>query len=428
MRCFDLNTEKTYAQFLDEQDDLKSFRDEFYIPGETIYFDGNSLGLLSKQAEESLEILLNSWKRHAIDGWTEGVEPWFYLSEKLGKMTAPLVGANTEEVIVTGSTTTNLHQLVSTFYKPHGKKTKILADELNFPSDIYALKSQLKIKGYDPSEHLVQVQSQDGNTLKTDDIIKAMTDDVALIMLPGVLYRSGQILDMQTLTKEAHRRGIVIGFDLCHSIGSIPHHLSEWGVDFAFWCNYKHLNGGPGSVAGLYVNKKYFGNEPGLAGWFSSSKEKQFDMSHTLTQAWDAGAYQIGTPHVLSAAPLLGSLKVFQEAGIDRVRKKSLHLTKYMMELIESELSDYHFTIANPKDDATRGGHIFLEHEEAARICKALKADKVIPDFRTPNGIRLAPVALYNTFEEVWETVMILKTIMKEERYKKYENKRGVIA
>lgn len=423
-----MNTEKTYAQFLDEQDDLKAFRDEFHIPNGTIYFDGNSLGLPSKKAEESLGMLLDSWKRYAIDGWTEGVEPWFYLSEKLGKMTAPLVGAKMEEVIVTGSTTTNLHQLVSTFYKPHGTKTKIVADALNFPSDIYALKSQLKLKGYDPNEHLIQVQSKDENTLETADIIKAMTEDVALIMLPGVLYRSGQVLDMKTLTREAHKRGIVIGFDLCHSIGSIPHHLSDWEIDFAFWCNYKHLNGGPGSVAGLYVNEKHFGNEPGLAGWFSSSKEKQFDMSHTLTPAEDAGAYQIGTPHVFSAAPLLGSLNVFQEAGIDRVRQKSLHLTKYMMELIESELSDYRFTIANPKDDATRGGHIFLEHKEAARICKALKAEGVIPDFRTPNGIRLAPVALYNTFEEVWKTVEILKTIMKEERYKKFENKRGVIA
>ncbi|WP_430788193.1 kynureninase [Virgibacillus flavescens] len=428
MRCTDLNTEKAYAQQMDNQDELKSFRNNFYIPADTIYFDGNSLGLPSRQAQQSLEHLMDSWKKHAIDGWTDGDEPWFYLSEKLGKMTAPLIGADSEEVIVTGSTTTNLHQLVSTFYQPSGSRTKILADALNFPSDIYALKSQLKLKGYDPSDHLVQVKSKNGNTLETEDIINAMTEDIALIMLPGVLYRSGQILDMEKLTKEAHNRGIVIGFDLCHSIGSVPHHLSEWGADFAFWCNYKHLNGGPGSVAGLYVNKKHFGNEPGLAGWFSSSKEKQFDMSHTLTPAADAGAYQIGTPHVFSAAPLLGSLNIFQEAGIDRVRKKSLQLTNYLMELIEAELGEYNFTIANPQDDATRGGHIFLEHSEAARICKALKADKVVPDFRTPNGIRLAPVALYNTFEEVWETVQILKTIMQEERYKKYENKRGVIA
>ncbi|WP_099157638.1 kynureninase [Virgibacillus ndiopensis] len=422
-----MNTEKAYAYYLDQQDDLKNFRNEFYIPDKTIYFDGNSLGLLSKRAEQAVEAILSSWKRYAIDGWSEGAHPWYYFSEKLGALSAPLVGANPEEVIVTGSTTTNLHQLVASFYKPQGKKTKILADELNFPSDIYALKSQLQLKGYD-SSHLIQVQSQDGNTLDTQSIIEAMTDEVALIVLPGVLYRSGQILDMKVLTKEAHKRGILIGFDLCHSIGSIPHYLSDWGVDFAFWCNYKHLNGGPGSVAGLYVNKKHFGKEPGLAGWFSSDKEKQFDMEHTLTPADNSGAYQIGTPHLLSAAPLLGALELFQEAGIKQIREKSLHLTNYLMELLEAELSGYGFTIANPIDDETRGGHVFLEHKEAARICKALKVDSVVPDFRTPNGIRLAPVALYNTFEEVWQTVKILKVIMDEERYKEFENKRGVIA
>lgn len=423
-----MNTEKSYASYLDEQDALKKFRNEFYNPTNTIYFDGNSLGLMSKRAEKAVDDAIQSWKQYAIDGWTAGPNPWYYLSEKLGAMTAPLIGANADEVIITGSTTTNLHQLAASFYNPEGNKAKILADELNFPSDIYALQSQLKLKGFDPEEHLIQVKSSDGNTLKTQEIIDQMTDDIALIVLPGVLYRSGQILDMKILTKEAHKRGILIGFDLCHSIGSIPHHLSDWGVDFAFWCTYKHLNAGPGSVAGLYVNQKHFGNEPGLAGWFSSSKEKQFDMEHTLTPAENAGAYQIGTPHLLSAAPLLGSLEMFQEAGIKQIRKKSLQLTQYMMELVESELADYGLEIANPTADIERGGHVFLVHPEAARICKALKDDGVIPDFRTPNGIRLAPVALYNTFEEVWETIEILKTILKEERYKKFENKRGIIA
>ncbi|MFD1039980.1 kynureninase [Virgibacillus byunsanensis] len=423
-----MNTEKTHATNLDQQDDLKDFREEFFISNNSIYLDGNSLGLMSKRAEQAVHNVMDSWKAYAIEGWTEGEHPWFYLSENLGRMSASLIGAKPEEVIVTGSTTTNLHQLVSSFFKPKGKKTKIMADELNFPSDIYALKSQLQLHGLDPEEHLIQVKSKDQNTLETKDIIKAMTDDVALIVLPGVLYRSGQILDMETITKEAHKRGILIGFDLCHTIGSIPHHLSDWDVDFAFWCTYKHLNGGPGSVAGLYVNKQHFGNEPGLAGWFSSSKDKQFDMAHTLTPAPDASAYQIGTPHVLSAAPLLGSLELFQEAGMERVRKKSLQLTNYMMELIEAELMDYEFTIANPRDELTRGAHLFLEHQDAARICKALKADGVVPDFRTPNGIRLAPVALYNSFEDVWNSVQILKSIMKEERYKNFENKRGVIA
>ena len=423
-----MNLDLSYAEHLDQQDELKHFRNEFYIPNETIYFDGNSLGLLSKRSEISFFNLLNSWKQYAIDGWSEGKYPWFYLSENLGNMTAPLLGAEPSEVIITGATTTNLHQLTASFFTPTNKKMKILADELNFPSDIYALKSQLRLKGLDPSKNLIKVKSRNGHMLETQDIIDAMTEEVSLIVLPSVLYRSGQILDMKRLTKEAHKRGIYIGFDLCHSIGAIPHKLSEWGVDFAFWCTYKHLNGGPGSVGGIYVNKKHFGKTPGLAGWFSSDKSKQFDMEHILTAASDAGAYQIGTPHVLSAAPLYGALEIFQEATIEKVRKKSLLLTEYLMNLVDEKLIDYQFNIVSPRDEETRGAHVFLEHPEAARICKALKANKVIPDFRAPNGVRLAPVALYNTFQEVWHTVRILVEIMEGKEYKKFENERGVIA
>lgn len=419
---------KAYAQKLDSDDELKQYRNEFYLQTGTIYFDGNSLGLLSRRAEQALHNVLESWKTYGIDGWLKGENPWFYLPEKLGEMTAPLIGAKPEEVIVTGSTTINLHQILSTFYQPEGKKTKILADELNFPTDIYALKSQLNIRGLNPEEHLVQVKSRDGLTIREEDIIEAMTDEVALIVLAGVLYRSGQILNMKRITEEAHKRGIVVAFDLCHSIGSIPHSLSEWGVDFAFWCSYKHLNGGPGAVAGIYVNETHFGANPGLAGWFSSDKDKQFDMEHDLTPAPTAGAMQMGTPNLLSAAPLLGSLSMFADAGIEKIRTKSLKLTDYMLDLINIELSCFGFKIGNPLDAVRRGGHVFLEHEEAARICKALKDNGVIPDFRTPNGIRLAPVALYNTFEEVREVVQILKKIMEEEQYKKFENKRDVVA
>lgn len=418
---------KTYAKNLDSQDELRAFRNEFYLENECVYMDGNSLGLMSKRAEQSVYDLLASWKEYAIDGWTEGNQPWYYLSESLGEKMAGLVGAEKEEVVVTGSTTVNLHQLVSTFYEPEGSRTKILADSLNFPSDIYALKAQLKIKGYDDS-HLIQVQSEDGHMLDEEAIIHAMTEEVALIVLPSVLYRSGQILDMEKLTKAAHERGIKIGFDLCHSIGAIPHQLHDWNVDFAFWCTYKHLNGGPGSVAALYVNEKHFGVSPGLAGWFSSNKEKQFDMEHTLTSAEDAGAFQIGTPHVLSAAPLIGALDLFHEAGIERIRRKSLQLTAYMMDLIEHELKDFNFIICNPINDNRRGGHIYLEHSEAARICKALKMKKVIPDFRKPSGIRLAPVALYNSFEDVYDCVQILKNIMQEKIYEQFSNEREVVS
>lgn len=416
------------AKQLDQEDELNKYREQFYIEPTTIYFDGNSLGLMSKNAEKAMLNMMTSWKEYGIDGWTSGDHPWFTLSEKLGAMSAHLVGAQANEVLVTGSTTINLHQILATFYQPAGSRTKILADELNFPTDIYAMQSQLALHGYDPAEHLVQVESSDGQTLCEDDIIAAMTDEIALIILPSVLYRSGQILNMKKLTAAAHERSIQIGFDLCHSIGAIPHDFDEWGVDFAFWCTYKHLNGGPGAVGGMYVNKKHFGTVPGMTGWFGSKKEKQFDMDHTMTMADDIGAYQLGTPHVLSLAPLIGSLEMFEEVGMQRIRKKSLALTSFMMELITQELAAYDFVIANPKDDAVRGAHIYLEHPEAARICKALKANKVIPDFRAPQGIRLAPVALYNTFEEVYKTVMILKEIMVEEQYKKYSNERDVVA
>ncbi|MER2072387.1 MAG: kynureninase [Psychrobacillus sp.] len=417
-----------YAKSLDEQDTLGKYRNEFYIQPNVIYMDGNSLGLLSKRAEKSVLTLLDSWKQYGIDGWTQGEHPWFYFPETLSEMCAPLVGASKEEVIITGSTSANLHQLVASFYRPEGMRTKILADELNFPSDLYAISSQLSLHGFNGDEHMKLVKSRDGYTLQEEDIISAMTDDVALIILPSVLYRSGQVLDIKMLTEAAHERNIMIGFDLCHSIGSVPHELDKWNVDFAFWCNYKHVNGGPGATGALYVNCKHFGGKPGLAGWFGSDKEKQFDLSTQMTPATNAGAYQIGTPHIMSSAPLYGSLEMFAEVGIDAIREKSLKLTNYMMTLIEHELSEYNFVIANPRETEKRGGHIFLVHDEAARICKALKVQQVIPDFRSPNGIRLAPVALYNSYEDVWKTVQILKLIMKEELYKKYENKRDVIA
>ncbi|MFC3884159.1 kynureninase [Bacillus songklensis] len=408
-----------FARKLDQEDGLSHFRHEFYLKADSIYMDGNSLGLLSKRAEKTLLESVDDWKELGIDGWTQGNHPWFYMSERLGEMMAPLVGASSEEVIVTGSTTVNLHQLVATFYKPEGTRTKILADELTFPSDIYALQSQLRIRDYDPDTHLIRVKSRDGRFLEEDDIIAAMTDDIALIILPTVLYRSGQVLDMKRLTEEANKRGILIGFDGCHSVGSIPHSFSGWGVDFAYWCNYKHLNGGPGCVGGLYVNRKHFGAHPGLAGWFGSKKDKQFDMEHTLTPSETAGAYQIGTPHVLSLAPLIGSLEIFAEAGIENIRQKSLHINQYLMDLIEHELADMDFTIGNPRDDVRRGGHVSLEHDEAARICKSLKENGVIPDFRAPNIIRLAPVALYSSYEEVWKVVQNLKKIMTEKQYEK---------
>ncbi|WP_026674552.1 kynureninase [Alkalihalobacterium bogoriense] len=424
-----MSEKKNTAEFAhkkDKEDPLFKYRDEFYI-GEGIYLDGNSLGLLSKRAEETLLIVLDSWKQYGIDGWVEGKHPWFYMSEYLGEQLSSLVGAKAKEVIVTGSTTVNIHQLVSSFYKPTKERYKILADDATFPSDIYALKSQITLNGFDPQTALHKVESQKG-LLQEEDIIAAMTDDVALIFLPSILYRSGQILNMKRLTAQAHKRGIVIGFDLCHSIGSIPHELHEWNVDFAVWCNYKHLNGGPGAVGALFVHEEHFGQEPGLAGWFSSKKEVQFDMSHDLDAAVDASAYEIGTPHILSMAPLLGSLEMFNEVGMENIRKKSLQLTQYFLDLLDLELKEYGFQLASPKEEEKRGAHILLEHEHAASICKALKQAGIVPDFRAPNFIRLGPVALYNTFFDIWKTVETLKEIMETKEYEKFANTRGIIA
>ncbi|PKR77233.1 kynureninase [Halalkalibacillus sediminis] len=421
------STEK-FAKQMDEKDPMKGFKKEFYIKENQIYLDGNSLGLMSKNAEKTLQEVMDSWKDYGIDGWTQGKHPWFYLSENLGEKVAPLVGAKSEEVVVTGSTTTNLHQLVTTFYKPEGKRTKILADELNFPSDIYALQSQLQLHGYDHEEHLVRVKSRDGRTLDEDDLIQAMNDEIALIVLPTVLYRSGQLLNIEKLTKAAHERNIPIGFDGCHSVGAIPHDFHNQGVDFAYWCHYKYVNSGPGGVAGLFVHEKHFGKTPGLSGWFGSDKSKQFDMEHTFSPAYEAGAYQIGTPHVFSVAPLIGSLQLFEQAGIETIREKSLQATQYLMDLLNELLSDHGFTIGNPVEDERRGGHVSLEHPEAASICKALKAHDIIPDFRSPNVIRLAPVAFYVTYQDIHQTVMTLKKIMDEELYKNYKNERDVIA
>lgn len=421
-------TAKEFAETLDRRDRLACYRKEFYLKPGTIYLDGNSLGLLSKRAEQSLLATLADWKEKGIEGWTHARDPWFFMSEKLGMLSAPLVGALEKEIIVSASTTVNLHQLAATFFKPAGKRTKILADELTFPSDIYALQSQLRIHGLDHEKHLIRIKSKDGRFLDEQDIVDAMTEEVGLIVLPAVLYRSGQVLDMEYLTKEAHKRGIVIGFDCCHSIGAIPHYFDKWKVDFAFWCTYKHLNGGPGSAGGIYVNQKHFGIMPGLAGWFGSKKERQFDMDHTFHPEESAGGFQIGTPHVLSMAPLVGSLEMFMDAGIENIREKSLGLTQYLIKLVEAELSEHQFTIGSPRDGKQRGGHVALEHREAARICKALKAEGVIPDYREPNIIRLAPVALYTSYSDVWETILILKKIMDEKQYERYENKRGVVA
>lgn len=418
------------AEQLDGEDPLRAFRDEFHIPPKTIYMDGNSLGLAPKAAEGAVKRACDEWSHLAIGGWLEGNPPWFYLAEELSKKMAPLMGASQEEVTMSGSTTVALHATVSTFYQPSGVRTKIVADELNFPSDIYALESQVRLKGLDPKEHLVLVRSRDGRTLEEEDIIAALDDTVALALLPGVLYRSGQLLDMGRLVKEAHDRGVLIGFDCAHSAGSVPHKLSEWDADFGFWCTYKHLNGGPGSPAFLFVNKRHFNRAPGMTGWFGCDKSRQFDMDVNFHQAATAGAWQIGTPMVLSASALAPSLEMFERAGMERIRAKSLALTAFLAELVEGPLGapPYGYSVGSPSEESRRGGHLAVEHPEGWRICQALKQRNIIPDFRPPRVIRLAPVALYNTFGEVLLVAEALKEIIDGREYEAFSPVRDAVS
>jgi kynureninase len=427
---------------LDRADPLARFRAEFHLPPEQIYLDGNSLGLLSRRAETHLQRVIHEWRTLGINGWTEGNPPWISLSETIAAKLAPLIGAAPDEVTITGSTTVNLHQLLATFFDVGGAlcpdsasgsarkapPTVIVADELNFPSDLYALSSHLRQRGLDPAAHLRLVPSRDGRTLRGEDILAALTPEVQLVLLPAVQFTSGQLLNTATLTREAHTRGILIGFDCSHSIGVVPHLLDRDSVDFAFWCTYKYLNAGPGAVGGLYLNRRHLGHAPGLAGWWGVQPERRFAMSARHEPAPDATALHIGTPHLLSLAPLLGSLEIFAEAGgIAAVRAKSLAQTACLMELIAAELPDLGFSFANPRADHERGGHIALVHAEAWRICQALKAAGVVPDFRPPDIIRLAPAPLYTSFADCAATIARLKKIMRARTYEKFPARRALV-
>jgi kynureninase len=425
-----LRTFRDRARRLDRTDPLKRFRRRFPTPPGTIYLDGNSLGLLSRDAEASLAEAVESWKRLGVRGWLEADPPWFHLAERLGARCAALVGADPDEVVLSGTTTVNIHALVNTFYRPEGRRTRIVADELDFPTDIYALQSVLKLRGLDPAEHLVLVRSADGLTLDEREIVRLFDDKTALVVLPSVLYRSGQLLDMPFLTARAREKRIPIGFDCSHSVGAVPHEFDRWGVDFALWCSYKYLNGGPGATAFLYVNRRHFGLDPALAGWFGSDKEKQFDMALDFTPAPGAGRFQISSPSILNAAPLIGSLGIFEAAGMAAVRAKSLRMTRYLMDMVDGLLAapPYGFSIGTPREDGRRGGHVAVRHPEGLRIAEALRARGIVPDFRPPDIVRIAPVALYNTFTELWTVVRRLREIVETREYERFSADRKAIS
>ena len=418
----DHRSDVEYAREQDRADPLASFRNRFDLP-DAYYMDGNSLGPVSDAAEATLQDAIDEWRTLGIRGWTEADPPWFWYGERLGDELAPLVGAESEEVVVANTTTVNIHTLIGTALDTlDGDEQGVLVNELDFPTDHYAIRAQLRHRGLDPETHLHVVESRDGRTIKTEDIVRAMDEyAVGIVFMPSVLYRSGQLFDIERITKAAHDRDILAGFDLAHSVGVVPHELSAHDVDFAVWCSYKYLNGGPGAIAGLYVNERHFRTMPALTGWWGHDKETQFEMNLEYTPAETAGAWQIATVPVFSAAPLWGSVEIVREAGIETIREKSLDLTSYLITLVEERLADFGCTVGTPRDPASRGGHVAVEHPEGYRISQALRDRGIVVDFRQPNVVRICPAPLYIGYEDVWEVIDVMHEILDERLYEEYD-------
>ncbi|KAB7516049.1 kynureninase [Halosegnis rubeus] len=425
-----LDARRETAAAADAADPLASFRERFDVPG--TYMDGNSLGALSTDAEASLDRAVEQWREHAVEGWTDAQPDWFRYGERLGGKLAPLVGAREQEVAVCGSTTTNIHTLIATFYDAANGGSAanasnpgtILVNDLDFPTDHYAIRAQLRQRGLDPDDHLTVVESEDGKTIIAAAIERALREhDVDVLFLPSVFYRSGQLLDVERLTDLAHEYGAYAGFDLAHSAGVVPHSLHDHGVDFAVWCHYKYLNGGPGAIAGLFCHESNADLHPALAGWWGHEKQTQFEMHHEFTPAAGAGRFQIGTIPILAAAPLDGALDVTLEAGIDRIREKSVALTDYLIDLVGT-LPDS-FEVGSPREAARRGGHVAIEHSEAYRLTEALKARDVVVDFRPPNVIRVAPAPLYTGFGDVLDVIETLREVHETRAHEHFDTHSG---
>jgi kynureninase len=431
MKRIQMRTDEDFARELDAADGLSSLRESFNIPENTVYMLGNSLGLMPKASEKSVARVMGEWMGMGIGGWLGGDPPWFWLAERLGEAAAPLVGASPDEVICTGTTTYNIHSLIGSFFRPEGGRDRILATSLDFPTDIYALKSQLSLRGLDRKTHLVLVGGDEDGILDEDGIIARMTEETALVYLSAVLFRSGQLLDIERLTAEAHSRGIMIGFDCSHSAGAVNHRLDDWDVDFAVWCGYKYLCGGPGAPAFIYINRRHFDREPGLAGWFGCIKERQFDLSLDFEHAKSAGGWQVSSPGILAASAMEGALSVIAECGIEALRERSLRLTSYLIYLVDEMLSGepYSFRIVTPREDCRRGGHVAVSRgSDALRIKEALLRRGVVTDFRPPDVIRIAPSPLYGSYRDVRETVRHIVDILDSGEYLDIPERRGHIS
>jgi kynureninase len=408
-------SDEAFARHLDATDPLAHFREQFHLPrrpdgSPALYFGTHSLGLAPKAARSFVDQELTRWAELGVEGHFQGDPPWYTYQEALRPPLARLVGARPSEVILMNGLTVNLHLMLETFYRPTAERSAILLDAPPFPSDLYAVKSQLARRGYDPSRTLRMMRPRGGAYgLRDEDVeewLEIHGHEVAVVVWNPVNFLTGQFFDMPRLVAAATRQGCVVGLDLAHAVGNVPLALHNWGVDFAVWCTYKYLCGGPGAVAGCFVHESHSKNTslPRLAGWWGNDPSLRFRMQLEPEFQARAGAdgWQISNPSVLAAAPLRAALPLYEEAGLAALRARSQKLTAYLEYLLD-RLPPRQVEIITPRDPERRGCQLSLRVREGAReLLKALASEGVIADFREPDVIRMAPAPLYNTFHEVW--------------------------
>jgi len=412
-----------FAKAQDQNDPLAHYRDKFHIPktsegNEWLYFTGNSLGLQPKQTKNHINQELEDWANLGVEGHFEAKNPWLPYHEFLTESMAEIVGAKPIEVVVMNTLTTNLHLLMVSFYQPTRTKFKIVIESDAFPSDRFAVETQLKFHGFDPTESLIEWSPRAGETLLNIDdlasILDTQGDEIALLLIGGVNYYTGQYLDLKKIAKLGHQHGCKVGIDLAHGVGNILPNLHDSGVDFAAWCTYKYMNSGPGSLGGIFVHERHAYDESlkRFAGWWSQNKDTRFDMRQPLDIIPGAEGWQLSNPPILSMAAIKASLELFSEVGMPALRKKSIRLTGYLEYLI-LELQNEHISIITPKDPEQRGCQLSIQVRNADKsLHTKLSEANVITDWRTPDVIRCAPVPFYNSFEDVFNMVETLKTVL----------------
>ncbi len=416
-------TSKNFAREMDAADALKHYREKFHIPKqpsgeEVLYFTGNSLGLQPKTARDYIEQELKDWETLGVEGHFRARNPWMPYHELLTEQMARVVGAKPIETVVMNSLTVNLHLLMVSFYRPSQKRYKIVIEAGAFPSDQYAVQSQIKFHGFDVENSLIELKPRENETiLRTEDVEKTIaenSDAIALILLGGVNYYTGQAFDMRRITEAGHQIGAAVGFDLAHAAGNLALHLHDWNVDFAAWCSYKYLNAGPGGIGGVFVHERH-GEDfdlPRFAGWWGHDKETRFLMKPEFLPIKGAEGWQLSNSPILLLAALKASLDIFEEAGMQSLVEKSRKLTGYL-EFLLGEIQDQRISVITPSDANQRGCQLSIRVKNADKnLFKTISDKGVIADWREPDVIRVAPVPLYNSFSDVWKFAEILKNCL----------------